>query len=169
LDKSKVNIRKAINNDIPTMTDIYNAIIGESTFTADLKTYTLEERQTWFEKYNNEKYGIYVLEISSAVIGYFYFSPWRSGRTALDGVAELSFYLSKNARGLGLGDMILDQAIIMARSKNFTHLLAILLDINTRSQKLLGKWGFEVVGKLPEIVRLKERIAGQLIMLRSIV
>ena len=66
------------------------------------------------------------------------------------------------------GDMILDQAIYLAKSRNITHLLAVLLDINVRSQKLLEKWGFEVAGKLPEVARLKDTISSQLIMLKKI-
>lgn len=168
MNRADVRIRKAIEEDLPIMTDIYNEVIEEGGYTADLHTYSLEERRIWYIEHQTEEYGIYVLESSKGVIGYFYFSPWRPGRSALKGVAELSFFLAKSSRGCGLGDFLLKYAIELSEAKGFSHLLAILLDINIRSRNLLNKWGFDLIGTLPQVAKLKDNTAGQLIMLKTI-
>jgi len=163
-----IHVRKAMVNDLTAMTAIYNSVIEEGGFTADLDIYTHDERHKWFNDHNNESHGIYVLESQKEVVGYFYFSPWRSGRSALAGVREISFYIHKHVRGRGLGDLILEQAIDIAVNRGFTHLIAILLDINEPSRKLLKKWEFEPAGKLVDIAKLKNETCGQLIMLRTL-
>ena len=110
---------------------------------------------------NTEKGNI----IENNVIGYFYFSPWRKGRESLKGTAELSFYLAKEKRGKGLGSLILSKSIALAQEKSFHSLLAIILEENERSKHLLEKWGFAIVGKLPNVVNFGTRKAGQLILL----
>jgi phosphinothricin acetyltransferase len=163
-----LNIRKADINDLSTITRIYNDVIEEGVFTADLKTFTPEQRKHWFNEHHDHPYEILVLEQDGETRGYFYFSPWRQGRAALSKVAEISFFLDKTVRGKGLGDTIMAYALEQAGECGFSHLIAILLDINERSRGLLEKWGFKPAGALPGIVELSGRQAGQLIMLKEI-
>lgn len=165
---SDVKIRKAEFNDLSTITRIYNNVINEGGFTADLKIFTPKQRESWYNEHRDHPYQIYVLEQGGEIQGYFYFSPWRQGRAALKKVAEISFFLDKNARGTGLGNKIMANAIELAGLCEFSHLIAILLDINERSKALLEKWGFKKTGALPGIVALRDRQAGQLIMLKEI-
>lgn len=161
-----IQIRRAIPTDLPTIVEIYNEAIIEGGYTADLDTFEVTEKENWFQITNSDPYGIYVLTTADdQVMGYFYFSPWRRGRAALRQVAELSFYLAKAHRGKGLGDMILDNAIQLARKKSLRYLLAIMLDVNLRSKSLVEKWGFELIGTMPNIVQLGDDIAGQFILM----
>ena len=163
-----MTIRPASIEDFPAIVNIYNNAILEGGFTADLYPVDLEEKVKWFESINVANYGIFVLIVENNVAGYFYFSPWRKGRAALRTIAELSFYMDQKYRGQGFGDFILEKAIQLAQEKSFHHLMAILLDSNKRSHKLLKKWGFEQVGHLPNIAQLRDKTVGQFIMLRNI-
>ena len=102
------------------------------------------------------------------ILGYFYFSAWRSGRGAMRQVAEVSYYLSQEARGKGLGRFMLKQAELIAQDAGFRYLLAILLETNIASRTLLEKTGFTLAGELPEIADLGERRCGQLIMYKKL-
>lgn len=163
-----IMIRQALIEDLPVLTAIYNSIIIEGEITADLSTYSIDERRPWFDTHVLKPFEIFVLEKNGTILGYFYFSPWRQGRAALKKVAEISFFLDKKARGMGLGNMIMAYALEQAGICGFSHLIAILLDINERSRMLLSKWGFKQAGALPGIVELRDRQAGQLIMLKKI-
>ena len=163
-----LNIRQAEICDLQSLTDIYNSVIKEGGFMADLNSYSVEDRHKWFIQNNTDDYGIYVIVKNNEIVAYFYFSPWRSGRAALKSIAELSFYICKGARGEGLGNCIVSNAISLANKKGFSHLIAILLDINTRSRDLLLKWDFHISGKLPDIAQLHDQRAGQLIMLKTL-
>ncbi len=164
----EITIRQALIEDLPAMTDIYNEVIMEGNYTADLNTFSVKDRKVWFDAHDQYPYHIFVLEIDQKILGYFYFSPWRAGREALKSVAEISFFLSKEVRGQGLGNMLMEKSLTIARELGFKHLLAILLDINSRSANLLEKWGFKVVGELSDVIKLPDMIVGQLIMLNKL-
>ena len=161
-----IQIRIASIEDLGSIVAIYNEAIEEGGLTADLEKVSLVQKEDWFHQTNTDQYGIYVLEKEGQVIGYFYFSPWRKNRAALNTVAELSFYLAKAERGKGLGHLVLTKAIELAKEKSLFNLMGILLDCNIPSQKLLEKHGFEVIGKLPNVAQLKDQVVGQFIMLR---
>ena len=159
-----MKIRKAAIEDLSAIVNIYNEVIKEGGFTADLNTFSIDERRDWFNGINNKDYGIYVVMLDKKVIGYFHFSPWRKGREALKDTVELTFYLDKKHRGKGLGLQIVDKAIEIGKKKGFSNLLAILLNTNLRSRKLLERKGFEVVGTLLEVAKIDGEKIGQYIM-----
>ncbi len=160
--------RPATEADLPILTEIYNDIISEGGFSADLSPYSLAQRQVWFVAHQQAPFIIHVVEIEGLVLGYFYFSPWRSGRAAMRQVAEISYYLAKESRGKGLGRFMLEQAQQIARAADLRYLLAILLDTNIGSRTLLEKSGFTMAGHLPKIADLGEQRCGQLIMLKEL-
>jgi len=151
-------IRRAKEIDLAAIIEIYNEAIEEGDYTADLKTFSIEEKKDWFEKVNIDEYGVYVLTLENKVIGYFYFAPWQGGRPALRTNALISYYIASTFRGKGYGNFILENAIELAQEKSFEHLLAILLDVNIRSKSLLEKHDFKLVGHLPNIAHLKDKI-----------
>jgi len=160
-------IRDARTEDLAVITDIYNAVILEGGLTADLALFSIESKQGWFRELQKSQ-DIFVVEKDSVVTGYFYFSPWRSGREALKHVAEISFYISSHYRRQGLGSMIMNRAITLAENKRLHHLLAILLDSNEASVGLLKKFGFDIAGHLPDIAQIRGRSYGQYLMLKKI-
>ncbi len=105
---------------------------------------------------------------SNQPIGYFYFSPWRKGREALSGVTEISYFLKKEYRGRGFGNQIMQWIEKEAKNRGFESLLAILLDTNKKSVKLLEKHHFVQAGFLPHVAQLQHTRCGQLIMLRKL-
>jgi L-amino acid N-acyltransferase YncA len=165
--KISFNIRPAHANDLKDIVYIYNSIIAEGGFTADLTPYTVTAKQEWFNSLA-QKNNIFIIENDQTLAGYFYFSPWRPGREALKSVAEVSFFISKEYRGQGLGDMMMKHLISRAKEKNFRFLLAILLDTNTASIGLLKKYAFEKVGHLEDVAMFAERHCGQYLMLRNL-
>ena len=162
-----VTYKKAKISDLASIINIYNEVIDSGGFTADLEQYTVVQKVSWFESNNKYPYGIFVVTIENNIIGYFYFSPWREGRKALLSVAEISFYLSEEYRNKGYGNFIIQSALKEAKENGIKSLLAILLDINTTSKKLLEKFNFTVAGKLPQIADLNGKKCGQIIMLRK--
>ena len=161
------NIRAALSADLPAIIDIYNSIIDEGIYTADLEPYTTKARKAWFISLK-EKNNIFVITNMDRIIGYFYFSPWRQGRQALKTTAEISFYIKPDFRGQGLGTRILSKALDLAREKKLENLLAILLDTNSASISLLEKFHFEICGHLPQVAQLKDSHCGQYIMIRKV-
>lgn len=145
----KLQIRLANIDDLPSIVAIYNEAIEAKKATADLTTFSIEERKNWFNKFDQNSYPIYVAEVDNQVVGYATLSPYRNGREALNKVTEISFYLNYNSFGRGIGSALVEHVIADCQRINKETLLAILLNINTSSIKLLQKFGFEEWGNLP--------------------
>ncbi|GAB4551480.1 MAG: hypothetical protein Tsb0017_01320 [Geothermobacteraceae bacterium] len=144
-------IRIAAPKDWPRIVAIYNQAVEERHCTADLEPATLESRRDWLETHLDERYPILVLEQQGQILGWCSLSPWRKGRKALEGVAEVSYYLDRAARGRGLASRLLRAALAHARGHRFHTLIAILMEVNEPSLKLLQRFGFQRWGRLPDV------------------
>lgn len=142
-------IRFANSNDLPFIVDIYNQAIAAKKATADLHPFTVEQRLAWFNKFDDDSYPIYVAELNNKVVGYATLSPYRNGREALKKVAEISFYLNYSSLGKGIGSALIKYVIEDCKRVNKETLLAISLDVNVASIKLLQKFSFKEWGNLP--------------------
>jgi len=146
-------IRKLTKQDIEAVNEIYNQAI-EAGFNAHTNTISLQDRKIWFQKRDEAKHPSFVFEQNDEVVAWLYFSPYRSGRGALQYTAEVSYYVHQNYRGQGIGSSLLKFAIDTASDFHFKYLVAILLSTNKISILLLEKYGFAEWGKMPDIAHL---------------
>lgn len=144
-------IRLFEQNDIYAINEIYNQAIIAG-FNAFENKISLQNRLNWFENRNNIKHPVYIYENVGKVIGWIYFSPYRSNRNSLAKTIEVSYYVHQQHCRKGVGSELLNYAILKAPSLGFNTLVAILISSNLPSIKLLEKFGFEQWGKLPYVV-----------------
>lgn len=162
------NLRTAQENDLPGIVAIYNQAIREGFCTGDTDPVSVEDRRSWFDQHSAATYPIYVAEEGGTLLGWCSLSPYRPGRGALRTTAEISYYIDASHRGQRVGSRLVKHALSEAPGLNFTHLLAILMDVNSASIHLLEKFGFDKWGYLPGIARFGSAVCGQLIYGREI-
>jgi len=155
-------IRLAEYKDLEALTEIYNQAIVTGKCTADTETFTVEQRIPWFEAHQSTEYPLYVYEINGKAVGYMYLSGYRPGRKAMRFTAEVSYYLHNDYQGQGIGSKFMAYAIEKGRELNYKTLIAILLDWNVPSTKLLEKFGFEEWGRLPNIADFDGEVCSHL-------
>lgn len=163
-----MKFRIAQKPDWQKITDIYNQAVDDGMNTADTEHVELDKRIDWFYQHNETDYPIIVAETEKEIVGWCSLSPYRPGRKALRRTAEISYYLDRSYRGKGLGTELVDYSIKLAKSIGIKNLLAILLDENRISIKLLEKFGFSEWGHLPDIADFDDRKCGQYIYGRNI-
>lgn len=156
----KPKMRLAHIEDLPAIVEIYNQAIRSGTATGDMEEFKMEERVSWFHKFTSDDFPIYVAELENKVVGYATLSPYRPGRKAMNKVAEISFYIDYSFHGLGIGSALIKHAISDCKRIGKASLIAILLDINKPSIKLLKKFYFEEWGHLPDIINFDGKICG---------
>lgn len=154
-------IRLAQLSDLKTLTDIYNQAILSKRCTADMDTFTPEERMNWFLDHQNEKYPLYVYEIEGKVVGYVTLSSYRP-RRAFEKTAEVSYYIDFEHHKMGIGNELLTFTIDAARNLGYKTLIAILLGVNKGSIGLLTKHGFEKYGEIPDIADFGDYVCSHL-------
>ena len=154
-------IRLAHRDDLPRIVAIYNQAIASGTATGHTEPLTVEEREEWFNRHHLDHYPLYVIIQSNSVIGFGYLSPYRTGRKAMTHIAEISFYLDIAFHGKGLGSHLVQYIIADCTRLGISVLLAILLDCNAASIRLLEKNKFEKWGQIPKVIHLNKKRVGQ--------
>ncbi len=162
-------IRLAQASDLPRLVEIYNQAIASGTATGDTLPFTVEQRRGWFEQHSPDSHPIYVCEDDAGMIlGYLSFSPYRD-RPAMQRTAEVSYYVDYACHRQGVGSALMEHALAECPRLGRHVLIAILLEWNTASIRLLEKYGFEKWGYLPQVAELDGKVCGHLYYGRRII
>ncbi len=155
-------IRKAMEDDLHRLTEIYNCAIDAGYCTCDMDVFSKEERMPWFREHLNDRFPIFVYEEDGRVLGYSYLSSYRRGRKALRKVCEISYYIDMDYRRQGIGSLLMEYTLQRVREIGFTTAIAVSLSCNEASIGLLKKYGFQQWGMLPDAAELKCGVHSQL-------
>lgn len=147
-------IRDAAEADLPAIVAIYNESIPAGQSTADLAPVTVEERRAWFAKFDPARRPIWVAEDAGRVVACVYLSWFYGGRAAYDKTAEISTYIAASHQRRGLGRLLKQRMIDACPRLGVETLVSMYFDHNAATQRLNDRFGFEVVGHLPEIAEL---------------
>ena len=145
-------IRDVTEADLPGILAIYNEVIRTSSAVYTETETTLEERQAWLTQRNGLGYPVLVAEDSAdgSVLGYSTFGdfrPWPGYRHTI----EHSVYIRGDARGRGLGKLLVEPLFERAASLGKHVMVAGIDAANPASIRLHQKLGFEQVGTLREV------------------
>jgi L-amino acid N-acyltransferase YncA len=157
----EVNIRIAESKDLPAIVAIYNQAIPSHRSTANTTPHTVESHEAWFLQHEPDKHPIFVAEAAGRIIGWCSLSAYRPGRSALRFTAEISYYVEKGYRHQGVGSGLLGLALNACSSLGIKTLIAVLIDRNEASKKLLEKLGFQQWGYLPGVLDFNGQEYGE--------
>ena len=146
-----ISIRKIEKTDLEAVNEIYNQAVRSKYQTAETEETSLGYRQRWYEEHLQDHYPVFVAENHGEVVGWISLSEYRKGRRALRFTSEVSFYLMEDWQGRGIGSLLLDFAIDRAREIGLKTLIAILLEPNIPSIRLLEKFNFKLWGDMPNV------------------
>jgi phosphinothricin acetyltransferase len=120
--------RRAEPGDAPAIAHIYNQGIEErvATFETDLRP---AEAIAAILGSQLERYPAVVVEREGAVVAFAWTTEYRP-RRAYAGVAEVSIYVERAARGQGAGRLALSELIIDAQRRGFTKLVSRIFPEN---------------------------------------
>ena len=144
-------IRIAKPADLQAITDIYNQAIEARFQTAFTEPFRAADRVGWFNDHLPAAYPLFVYEQDGNVAGWLSVSDYRSGRAALRYAVEISYFIDKDHQRKGIGTQLLMHGINACKTMGYKTLLAIILEPNTASARLLEKFGFEKWAYLPAI------------------
>ncbi|HEY7458104.1 MAG TPA: arsinothricin resistance N-acetyltransferase ArsN1 family A [Xanthobacteraceae bacterium] len=133
--------RPARREDAAEIARIYNEGIEDRVATFETELRTERDVLRWFE----EGRTMIVVEGDGRVYAYATAFSYRP-RSCYDGVREFSVYVSRDARGRGLGRIALGALIDAARARGDWKLLSRVFPENEASLRLLSSLGFRQVG-----------------------
>lgn len=145
--RSKVILARL--NDLGEITNILNQAISWGDANAYTSLFKSKDLISWFQEHMTDKHAIYVFKENGQVLGYLSVSPYRKGRGAFTGTAEVSYYVDFNHHRKGIASNLMKKAFDHCKENEIKTLLAFLYNHNDRSIAFLMKFGFEQWGLLP--------------------
>jgi L-amino acid N-acyltransferase YncA len=145
----EISIRPYRNQDVQPIVDIINYNILNSTALYDYHPRTLEQQEVIFEDKLKKGYPVIVAVIENKVVGFGYYSEFRF-REAYRFTVEHSVYVDNDYHGNGIGKLIMENLIDLAKNQKLHTMIAVIDSENQSSVTFHEQFGFKTVAVLKE-------------------
>jgi L-amino acid N-acyltransferase YncA len=148
-----VKTRPIALSDAKATRAIYNLEVLESTVTFDMVPRTPEAQVLWIEQHLGGHPAIVAVDDDDKlVLGFASLSPFRS-RAAYSPTVEDSVYVHRDARGHGVGELLLREILAAGTHHGFHSVMARIVGGHDASIALHRKCGFQEIGREREVGR----------------
>jgi phosphinothricin acetyltransferase len=145
-----MNVRPALESDLPGILEIYNEAVRNTTATYDYETQSLADRRAWFAAHRQDDYSVLVAEEDGSVAGWSALNRYRD-RKGYQYTAESSVYVAAAKRGQGVGRALMVPLLHAAEVRGLRAILAGIDAENEASLRLHASLGFERVAHLRRV------------------
>jgi L-amino acid N-acyltransferase YncA len=140
-----VEVRAATPDDARAIAHVYNQGIEDRVATFETEPRTAGQVEQTLRR-RIRTHPALVAERDGTVIGFAWVAPY-SERPCYMGVGEFSVYISREARGQGVGRALVDALADACRTEQFWKLVSRIFPENAASRALCRACGFREVGK----------------------
>ena len=162
-------IREAVEADLPSVREIYNHYVMNSTVTFDEVPMTLAQARKRFRAIAANKHP-YIVAVSprGQILGYAYVYPWKE-KAAYRFTVENSIYLGPAATGKGLGKALLGELIARSKAAGIKEIIAVIADKGAdASIQMHRNFGFKDGGHMGRVGFKFGRWLGTVLMQKSL-
>ena len=145
----EINIRPYKTEDTQAILAIINHAILHSTALYDYAIRSYEQQKNILEDKINKNFPVIVAELDGNVVGFGMYSEFRF-REAYKFTVEHSVYVNENFHGKGIGKLLLQELITLARKQKLHTMIAVIDSENQGSVEFHEKFGFKTVGIIKE-------------------
>ena len=144
-----MEIRNYKTEDANSILEIINYNILNSTALYDYEPRSLENQIAIFDDKLKKGFPIIVVTENEVVVGFGYYSEFRF-REAYKFTVEHSVYAHPNHIGKGIGKLIMENLIDLAKAQKLHTMIGVIDSENQSSIDFHEKFGFEIVGTIKD-------------------
>ena len=145
----EIKIRPYQASDAETIVAILNYYILNSTALYDYELRTFEQQQAIFDEKLKKGFPVIVATIDNRIVGFGYYSEFRF-REAYKFTVEHSVYVMPNEHGKGIGKLLIQNLIDLAKKQKLHTMIAVIDSENNSSIDFHKQFKFETVGTIKE-------------------
>ncbi len=145
----EIKIRPYQTEDTQAILEITNFNILHSTSLYDYEIRNYAQQKAILEDKLNKGFPVIVAEFGGKAVGFGMYSEFRL-REAYQFTVEHSVYVNVNFQGKGIGKLLLQELIHLARKQKRHTMIAVIDSENQNSVEFHQKFGFETVGVFKE-------------------
>jgi L-amino acid N-acyltransferase YncA len=162
-------IRSATASDLPSVREIYNHYVLNSSVTFDEKPMTLVALRKKFAVAEKLAMPYLVAENPRGnLLGVAWVFPWQ-GNTASRKVVEVSIYLGPAATGRGLGKVLLERLLDEAKVSGIREVIAVIADKGAEASiQMHKKFGFKEIGRMGKVGYKFDRWLGTVMLQKKL-
>jgi L-amino acid N-acyltransferase YncA len=162
-------IRPAIEADLPSIREIYNHYVLNSSVTLDDGAQTLAALRKKFDTGQQLRMPYLVAESPSGqLLGIAWVYPWLGNKSNRRTV-ELSIYLGPAATGRGLGKVLLEQLLTDSKAAGIKQVIVVIADKGAEASVQMHKnFGFKETGRMGRVGFKYGRWLGSITMQKTL-
>ncbi len=145
-----INIRPATKEDLPSILEILNHAIVNTTAVYNYHPYTVEMIEEWYAEKIANNAPVFVSTHQHIVTGYVTYGPYRT-RPAYKYTKEHSIYVHPNYRRQGIAKQLMHTIIQAAKQADIHSLIGGIDEENQISIAFHKEFGFVEVGNLKQV------------------
>ena len=154
-ERTEVQVRPGVEEDLDALTDIYNHYVRETPITFDTAVFTPEERRPWLLSHPVD--GPHRLMVATdadtqEILGYATSSPYRM-KPAYGTSVEVTVYVAPHAGRRGIGTLLYKALFEALTEEDLHRAYAGIAQPNEASTRLHERFGFRYVGTYREVGR----------------
>ena len=158
-----ISIRQVTLEDLPSVLEIINHEILNSTSIYDYEPRTLAQQTAIFKEKTEKKFPFILAEKNGLVVGFGTFGHFRF-KEAYQFTVEHSVYVHKDFTGNGIGSTLLKELIELAKLQKKHTMIGVIDSENVGSISFHERMGFKNVGHLKQTGYKFERWLDSVIM-----
>lgn len=143
-------IRDTVRADLPEILLVHNAAIADTTAIWDEELVDLAEREAWLAGRRDAGMAVLTAEIDGRVAGYASYGQYRP-KSGYRLTVENSVYVADGFLRRGVATALMAELISRARTDGLHAMVAGIESTNSTSIALHEKFGFAVVGVMPQV------------------
>lgn len=145
-----IEIRDARDEDLPALLEIHNEAIRNTTAIWDEETVDVADRRVWLEERRGQGFPVLVAVSAGRVAGYASYGVWRA-KSGYRHTVENSVYVHPDHHRRGVASALMTELIARARAGRIHVMVASIESGNSVSIALHERFGYRVVGVMPEV------------------
>lgn len=146
-----MDIRDAVEADIPDIQSIYAYHVLHGTGTFEEEPPSIEDMLARFQKVKKQGCVWLVTTDATGVLGYGYYAPFRD-RSAYRFTVEDSIYVREDVRGQGVGKALVQRLIELGTAAGLRQMIAVIGDSeNVGSIGVHASLGFHMIGTMRSV------------------
>lgn len=145
----EIKIRPYKSEDTQAILDIINHNILHSTALYDYNIRSYEQQQKIVDEKISKNFPVIVAENNGVVVGFGMYSEFRF-REAYKFTVEHSVYVNESFHGKGIGKLLLQELITLAKAQKLHTMIAVIDAENQSSVDFHERFGFKTVGIIKE-------------------
>lgn len=158
-----ISIRKAIPWDATGISQIWEVICAERTFTAVNLPFSPEQEKQYISSLSNRE-AIFLAEVKDQIAGFQTLDLWAKYTDSFDHVGVLGTFILPEWRRKGIGTQLAKKTFIFARTNKFEKLIIYVRSTNIGAITFYKNLGFIEKGILTRQVKIDNHYEDEIFL-----